>query len=263
MGYDACKSLSAIPEANGRLLGNGWSRETRDSLSNGHGRFQDRAGITASWNDCWWVKNRNSASHTPRSLNNRRLFSENWSVKSTRVFQPWELMLECWKDSVSAAYPLHEDSWMDESWYVMVCHGGWCWLCWLGSLHVNPTVWNPTAPGCWVCVIWGWQGLKRNQTMGAYQSRHLAFWPLKIQHVSCKGTISKGHESSSNHLLSVDMLVFRGVSFDVNINRYTVRYTYVMKIVMLWVVWLKVGTSKRYTICVKKGAMNHFKHKCP
>lgn len=119
------------------------------------------------------------------------------------------------------------------------------------------------APGCWVCVIWGWQGLKRNQTMGAYQSRHLAFWPLKIQHVSWKGTISKGHESSSNHLLSVDMLVFRGVSFDVNINRYTVRYTYVMKIVMLWVVWLKVGTSKRYTICVKKGAMNHFKHKCP
>eukprot|EP00434_Breviolum_minutum_P016457 symbB.v1.2.014508.t1/scaffold1062.1/size140384/7 len=35
-------------KANGRLLGNGWSRETRDSLSNGHGRVQDRAGIMAS-----------------------------------------------------------------------------------------------------------------------------------------------------------------------------------------------------------------------
>ena len=128
MSYDACKSLSAIPEANGRLLGNGWSRETRDSLSNGHGRVQDRAGITASWNYCWWVKNRNSASHILLSLNNRRLFSENWSVKSTRVFQPWELMLERLGERCISI------TWGFLNGWVMVCHGGWCWLLFIGFL---------------------------------------------------------------------------------------------------------------------------------
>ena len=177
MGYDACKSLSAIPEANGRLLGNGWSRETRDSLSNGHGRVQDRAGII----NCWWVKTRSSASHTLLNLNSRRLFSENWWVKSTRVFQPWELMLERLRErSISI-------TWGFLNGWVMVCHGDWCWLCWLGSFQLHVFL-DASTRMLSMCHLRMARTETFNQTMGGFN-----MFPFQRDHFNRKWIIWNNH----------------------------------------------------------------------